>query len=151
MSCSFMCAYKPLPISGTGCGIVTDHLARSGVIGNGERPKCGMPASLATLDTAIVGGVVDEPMMISALDSVTKRRALVVALVGSPPSSSTITFSGTPPISFGTNSSALRSGMPSAAAGPVVLMEMPMVISLVCADAGEPGSATATASAAADK
>ena len=55
-----------------------------------------MPASLATLDTAIVGGVVDEPMMMSALDSVTKRRALVVAVVGSPPSSSTITFSGTP-------------------------------------------------------
>ena len=65
----------------------------------------------------MVGGVVDEPMMMSALDSVTKRRALVVAVVGSPPSSSTITFSGTPPISFGTNSSALRSGMPSAAAG----------------------------------
>ena len=81
----------------------------------------------------MVGGVVDEPMMMSALDSVTKRRALVVAVVGSPPSSSTMTLSGTPPISFGTNSSALRSGMPSAAAGPVVVMEMPIVISLVCA------------------
>jgi hypothetical protein len=33
----------------------------------------------------------------------------------------------------------------------VVLIEMPMVISLVCADAGEPGSAKAAASAAADK
>src|SRR5580704_568194 len=137
-------------MSGTGCGIVTDHLARSGVIGKGASPICGMPASLATLDTAIVGGVVDEPMMTSALDSVTKRRALVVALVGSPPSSSTMTFSGTPPISFGTNSSALRSGMPSAAAGPVVVMVMPMVISLVCADAA-PGSASAAANAAADK
>ena len=112
-----MCSYSTLPMIGIGCGIDTDHLARSGVIGNGARPKCGMPASLATLETAIVGGVVDEPMMMSALDSVTKRRALVVAVVGSPPSSSTITFSGTPPISFGTNSSALRSGMPSAAAG----------------------------------
>ena len=80
-----------------------------------------MPASLATVETATVGGVVDEPMMMSALDSVTKRRALVVAAVGSPPSSSTMTFSGTPPISFGTKSSALRSGMPSAAAGPVVV------------------------------
>src|SRR5207248_260951 len=135
---------------GIGCGIDTDHLARSGVIGNGARPICGIPASLATLDTATVDGVVDEPMMMSALDSVTKRRALVVALVGSPPSSSTMTFSGTPPISFGTKSSALRSGMPSAAAGPVVVMVMPMVISLLCAVAGIPGMASAAAIAAAD-
>src|SRR3954453_24135540 len=136
---------------GTGCGIPTDHLARSGVIGNGARPKCGMPASLATVDTATVGGVVAEPMMMSALLSVTKRRAFVVAVVGSPRSSRTITLSGTPPISFGTNSSALRSGMPSAAAGPVVVMVMPMVISLVCAIAGNPGSARDAATTAADK
>ena len=136
---------------GIGCGIDTDHFARSGVIGNGARPICGIPASLATLDTAMLGGVVDDPMMMSALDSVTKRRALVVALVGSPPSSSTMTFSGTPPISFGTKSSELRSGMPSAAAGPVVVMEMPMVISLVCAIAGSPGSARDAAIAAADR
>src|SRR5215475_11865283 len=136
---------------GIGCGIDTDHFARSGVIGNGARPKCGMPASLATFEIAIDGGVVDEPMMMSAFDSVTKRRAFVVAVVGSPPSSSTITFSGTPPISFGTNSSALRSGMPRAAAGPVVVTLMPMVISLLCAEAGETGSATTAASAAADK
>src|ERR1700685_3708612 len=151
MLCAFMCAYRPLPISGTGCGIVTDHLARAGVIGNGARPKCGMPASLATSETAADGGVVDEPMMMSALDSVTKRRALVVALVGSPPSSSTITLSGTPPISLATNSSALRSGMPSAAAGPVVVMEMPIAISLDCASAGNPGSASDAAMTAADK
>src|SRR5206468_7991559 len=131
-------------------GIATDHLTRSGVIGNGARPICGMPASLATLDTASVGGVVDEPMMMSALDSVTKRRALVVALVGSPPSSSTITFSGTPPISFATKSSALRSGMPRAAAGPVVVTVMPMTISLDCALAGNPNSVSA-AMATADK
>src|SRR5215831_4890334 len=136
---------------GTGCGMSTDHLARSGVIGNGARPKCGMPASLATFDTAPDGGVVEEPMMMSAFDSVTKRRALVVALVGSPPSSSTITFSGTPAISLGTNSSALRSGMPSAAAGPVVVMVIPMVISLVCARTGAPISAKVTTIAAADK
>src|SRR5450756_374264 len=136
---------------GIGCGIDTDHLVRSGVIGNGERPIWGIPASLATFDNAMVGGVIEDPMMISALDSVTKRRALVVALVGSPPSSSTITFSGTPPISFGTNSSALRSGMPSAAAGPVVETEIPMVISLVCAIAGNPGSASDAATTAADR
>src|SRR3954453_12460430 len=140
----------PLPISGTGCGIDNDHLARSGVIGNGARLMWGTPASLATVDTATVGGVVDEPMMTSALDSVTKRRALVVALVGAPPSSSTITFSGTPPISLTTKSSALRSGMPSAAAGPVVVTVMPITISLDCAITGEPGSASA-ASATADK
>src|SRR3954465_4709491 len=135
---------------GPGCGMPTDHLVRSGVIGNGARPKCGMPASFATTDTATVGGVVDEPMMMSALDSVTKRRALVVAAVGSPPSSSTITLIGTPPISFGTNSSELRSGMPSAAAGPVVTTVMPITISLACASAGEPCSASTAASAAAD-
>jgi hypothetical protein len=39
--------------------------------------------------------------------------------------------------------------MPSAAAGPVVEIVMPMVISLVCACAGAPGSAMAAASAAA--
>src|ERR1700690_2215035 len=149
MLCAFMCAYSTLPLIGTGCGITTDHFVRSGVTGNGARPIWGMPASLATLDTAMVGGVVEDPMMMSALDSVTKRRALVVALVGSPPSSSTITLSGTPPISLGTNSSALRSGMPSAAAGPVVEIEMPMVISLVCAAAGTTGSASTAAATAA--
>src|SRR5882724_1077445 len=149
MLCAFMCWYSTLPMIGIGCGIDTDHFARSGVIGNGARPMWGMPASLATLDTAIVGGVVDEPMMMSAFDSVTKRRALVVAVVGSPPSSSTITLSGTPPISFGTNSSALRSGMPSAAPGPVVVVVMPMVISAVWASAGRAGSANEAAAMAA--
>src|SRR3954447_8330246 len=133
---------------GIGCGIDTDHLARSGVIGNGARPIWGIPASLATLDTATVGGVVDDPMMMSALDSVTNRRALVVALVGSPPSASTITLSGTPAISLATNSSELRSGMPSAAADPVVVTVMPMTISLLCAKAGDPGNARATRAAA---
>src|SRR5271154_3438229 len=133
---------------GTGCGNTTDHFARSGVTGNGARPICGMPASLATLEIAIVGGVVDDPTMMSAFDSVTKRRALVVALVGSPPSSKTMTLSGTPAISFGTNSSALRSGTPSAAAGPVVEIEMPMVISFVCAPAGNAASKTAAAATA---
>src|SRR5476649_2503540 len=151
MLCAFMCSYKPLPISGTGCGIDTDHLARSGVIGNGARLRCGTPASLATVDTATVGGVVDEPMMMAAVDSVTKRRALVVATVGSPPSSSTITFSGTPQISFTTKSSELRSGMPSAAAGPVVVTVMPITISLVCALTGNPGSASDAAITAADR
>src|SRR2546423_1864192 len=136
---------------GVGCGIVTDHLARSGVIGNGARPMWGMPASLATLDTAMVGGVVGEPIMISALDSVTKRGALGGALVGWPPPSSTMTCSGTPAISCVTKARALRSGIPSAAAGPVVVMEMPMVISLVCASAGNPGKATEAATTAADR
>src|SRR6202045_1998397 len=148
MLCAFMCSYSTLPMIGTGCGISTDHLVRSGVIGNGDRPRWGMPASLATLDTAMVGGVVEEPMMMSALDSVTKRRAFVVALVGSPPSSSTITLSGTPAISLATNSSALRSGMPSAAAGPVVVTVMPITISLVCASAGSAGSAGSASDAA---
>src|ERR1700677_3057241 len=151
MLCAFMCSYNTLPMIETGCGIDTDHFARSGVIGNGARPIWGIPASLATLEMAMVGGVVAEPMMTSALDSVTKRRALVVALVGSPPSSSTITLSGIPPICLATNSSALRSGMPSAAAGPVVVMEIPTTISLDCASAGFPGSASNDAMTAADK
>src|SRR5438445_4692590 len=136
---------------GIDCGKSTDHFMRASLIGNGARPKCGMLASLATVDTAIVGGVVQEPMMMSALDSVTNRRALVVAAVGSPPSSSTISLIGMPPISFGTKSSALRSGIPSAAAGPVVDNVMPMTISLVCVIAGNPGSATDAAMTAADR
>src|ERR1700731_2084352 len=148
MLCAFMCSYTTLPMIGIGCGIDTDHFARSGVIGNGARPIWGIPASLATLDTAIVEGVMEDPMMMSALDSVTKRRALVVALVGSPPSSSTITLSGMPAISLATNSSALRSGMPSAAAGPVVVTVMPITISLVCASAGSAGSAGSASDAA---
>src|ERR1700744_3995218 len=151
MLCAFMCWYSTLPMIGPALGISTDHFIRSGVIGNGARPICGTPASLATLEIAIVGGVVAEPKITSALDSVTKRRALGVALVESPPSSSTMTFHGTPPISCGTNSSALRSGMPSAAAGPVVEIEMPMVISLVCARAGKAGSASTAPRAAADR
>src|SRR5580693_3599993 len=151
MLCAFICSYSSLPMIGTGCGMSTDHLARSGVIGNGARPICGVAASLATLEIATVGGVVDEPMMMSALDSVTKRRALVVALVGSPPSSSTITLSGTPAISLATKSSALRSGMPSAAAGPVVVMVIPITISLVCASAGSAGTASDAATTAADR
>src|SRR2546423_1790610 len=135
---------------GIGCGMATDHLMRASLIGNGARPICGMPASFATVETATVEGVVEEPMMMSALDSVTKRRVFVVAVVGSPPSSRVMTLIGTPPISFGTKSSELRSGMPSAAAGPVVVMEMPTVISLVCASAGEPGSAKTARAAAAD-
>src|SRR6476620_2047868 len=139
MPCAFMCSYRTLPMIGIGCGMATDHFARASLIGNGARPKCGIPASFATVETATVGGVVEEPMMMSALDSVTNRRALVVAV------------GGTPPISFGTKSSALRSGMPSAAAGPVVVTVMPIVISLVCAKAGEPGEARAAATAAADR
>src|SRR5437588_2962946 len=150
MACAFICAYSTLPMIGIDCGMSTDHFMRASLIGNGARPKCGMLASLATVDTAIVVGVMQEPMMMSAFDSVTNRRALVVAAVGSPPSSSTISLIGTPPISFGTKSSALRSGMPSAAAGPVVDNVMPTTISLVCAGAGEPGSASAATSAAAD-
>src|ERR1700759_2677686 len=142
-----MWSYSTLPTIGIGWGMVTDHFVRSGVIGNGASPMWGMPASLATLDPAIVAGVFDEPMMMSAFCSTTKRRALVVAVVGSPASSSTVSFSGTPAISFGTNSSALRSGMPSAAAGPVVMMVMPILISLVWAEA--PGNARTAASAAA--
>src|ERR1700761_8517958 len=142
-----MCSYSTLPMIGIGCGMVTDYFVCAGVMGKGEKPIWRIPASLATFDTAMVDGVIDEPMMMSALDSVTKRLALVVAVVGSPPSSSTITFSGTPPISVGTNSSELRSGMPSGAPGPVVVMLIPMVISLVWAEA--PGSARTAASAAA--
>src|SRR3984893_9397641 len=151
MLCAFMCSYSTLPMIGTGCGMSTDHFTRAGVNGIGARPKCGMPASLATVETATVGGVVDDPMMMSALDSVTKRRALVVAAVGSPPSSSTMTFSGTPAISLTTKSSELGSGMPSAAPGPVVVSVMPMVVSLVCANAGNAGSAIDAASTAADR
>ena len=60
-------------------------------------------------------------------------------------------FPITPPISFGTNSSALRSGIPSAAAGPVVVTVMPMTISLAWAIAGNAGRASDAATTAADR
>ena len=144
-----MWSYSTLPTIGIGCGMVTVHLVRSGVIGNGASPMCGMPASLATLETAMVAGVFDEPMMMSAFCSMTKRRALVVAVVGSPASSSTISFSGTPAISFGTNSSALRSGTPSAAAGPGRDQGDADGDFMGLRRVGEPGSARTAASAAA--
>ena len=131
---------------GTGCGNTVVHFSRAGVIGSGARLNCGTPTSLETVEIAIDGGVVDEPMMMSALDSVTNLRALVVAAVGSPASSSRMVLILAPPISVGTNSSAFFSGMPSAAAGPVVLMLMPMVMS--CASVA-PGKAIAAARTAA--
>ena len=143
-----MWSYITLPTIATGCGMSTDHFSRAGVNGIGDRLKCGMPASLATVDIAIDDGTIEEPIITSALDSVTKRRALVVALAGSPPSSSTISFKGTPPISLGTNSSTLRSGTPRAAAGPVVDRLRPMVISGVCAQAGAATASDAASAAA---
>ena len=143
-----MWSYMTLPTISTGCGMSTDHFSRAGVNGIGARLKCGMPASLATVDMATLDGTIDEPIITSALDSVTKRRALVVAAAGSPPSSSTISFSGTPPMSFGTNSSALRSGTPRAAAGPVLDRLRPMVISAVWACAGAAMASDAATAAA---
>src|SRR5690242_13044771 len=97
----------------------------------------------------MAGGVADEPTITSALDSVTKRRALVVALVGSPASSSTMVLIFTPPISVGTKSSAFFSGTPSAATGPVVLMVIPTVNSCAATGVISPGSAAEATNATA--
>ncbi len=115
---AFMWSYMTLPTISTGCGMSTDHFTRAGVNGIGDRLKCGTPASLATAEMATEDGTIDEPTMMSALDPDTKRRALVVAMDGSPPSSSTISFNGTPPMSLGTNSSALRSARLAPPQGP---------------------------------
>src|ERR1700730_12837785 len=57
MLCAFMCSYSTLPMIGIDCGRSTDHFMRASLIGNGASPKCGMLASLATVDTAIEVGV----------------------------------------------------------------------------------------------
>src|SRR5260370_4043139 len=126
MLCAFICSYSTLPMIGTGCGMPTDHFKRSGVIGNGASPKCGMPASLATVETATAGGVADEPMMMSAFDSVTKRRALVVAAVGSPPAARPVASRRAPSNFLGPHLSATHTGMDPAAPCHHVLPQLPI-------------------------
>ena len=142
----FMCSNRAVAISATGCGITTDHFCVAGVTGIGASAKCGTPTSLATFAIAMLGGVVDEPTRTSTLSSVARRRALVVAAVGSPASSSWMIFSLAPPISSGNSDSVLRSGMPSAAPCPVVEMLTP---SLISSSAALAGAAAATIAATA--
>jgi len=73
------------------------------------------------------------PMMMSAFDSVTKRRALVVAASIAAVVEHDHLDRHAGQFLSARKSSALRSGMPSAAAGPVVVTVMPMTISLDCA------------------
>src|SRR6266481_3818662 len=65
---AFMCSYSTLPMIGIDCGRSTDHFMRASLIGNGASPKCGMPASLATVETAMVGGVEHEQLERHAAD-----------------------------------------------------------------------------------
>ena len=93
----------------------------------GPMPICGTLASAATAEIASVAGVTQEPKMASTLSSDTKRLALVVALVGSPASSSSTNLTGTPPMVSGCSGRVFLIGIPSAAAGPVNAIEMPIL------------------------
>ena len=76
--------------------------------------------------------VVEEPTNTSTLSSPTNLRAFCTALTGSEPSSRTMYSMLTPAMLRGMRATALRSGMPSDAAGPVVEMVTPI---LICAAA----------------
>jgi len=132
MLCAFMCSYSTLPMIGTGCGMPTDHFKRSGVIGNGASPKCGMPASLATVETATVwrrGG--------RAHDDVGLRLGDEASCIGGarsmPPFVEHDHLDRHAANFFRHEIKRIALGMPSAAAGPVVVTVMPMTISLDCA------------------
>ena len=90
--------------------------------------------------------MIEEPIRTSTFSSVTSRRALVVAWPGSLASSSRITVSFWPAISFGQSSvKVFLAGTPSAAAEPVAATVTP---TLIWASA-VPGNASAAASTAA--
>ena len=141
-----MCSNTAVAISDTFCGIMKVHLSRPGGRPTGDCVKCGTPFSRATPATAIELGVIEEPTSTSTFSSVTSRRALVVAWPGSLASSSRITVSFWPAISFGQSSvKVFLAGTPSAAAEPVAATVTP---TLIWASA-VPGKASAAASTAA--
>ena len=108
----------------------------------------GVFASCATSAIAAVAGVLDEPMIASTRSSVTRRRAFLVATVGSVASSSTISLTFSPPISVGRRAKAFFSGMPSEAAGPEAESETPMVMSANAAELRAKVAESATTSLA---
>ena len=79
----------------------------------------GVSASAATSIIASEFGVIVEPTITSTLSSAISLRVLVTAFVVSEASSSTIQFTFSPAIVFGSISNVFFSGMPSDAAGPV--------------------------------
>ena len=95
----------------------------------GAKVRCGVPVSAATAATALAVGVAAEPISMSTLSSVTKRRAFLVALVGSVASSRMITLSFWPATSLGHRAIEFLIGMPSAEVGPVSGRLTPMVTS----------------------
>ena len=85
--------------------------------------------SAATSIIASEAGVALEPISASTLSSSISLRALATALVLSVPSSSTMYSTFWPAISFGSNAMELRCGTPRLAAGPVVEMVTPILMS----------------------
>src|SRR3990167_3511719 len=88
-----------------------------------------VPVSDATAATALPVGVAAEPIKISTLSSVAKRRAFLVALEGSVASSRMITLSFSPPMLVGHMAISFLMGMPSAEVGPVSGRLTPIVMS----------------------
>src|SRR5574343_1270098 len=105
--------------------------------------NCGVWVSKATSAIGITTGVAAEPMMMSALSSVTKRLALLTPLVGSVASSSTTTLTFSPAMVLGQSLIWLAIGMPRPEAGPVSGRLTPMVMSARAAVVPRPNTAAA--------
>src|SRR5215510_6262847 len=86
-------------ISCGGCATVTVQSLSAGGSEIGDRPIIGVLLSRPTCEIAIVAGTPDEPISTSTFSSSTSLRALRPALVGSEPSSSTISCTLRPLIS----------------------------------------------------
>src|SRR3989338_4116133 len=85
----------------------------------GAKVMCMVPVSAATAATALAGGVAAEPIRMSTLSSVTKRRAVFVALVGAGGASRMMTVIFFPPMLGGQGGREFWAGGPSAEAARV--------------------------------
>jgi hypothetical protein len=113
------------PITATDCGSGKTQACWSGLGWNGASAICGVRACAATSATASEEGTADDPMITSALSLSISRRAFLAACDGSVASSRMTYLAASPPRVGGSNSRLCFSGMPSEAAGPVVLSETP--------------------------
>jgi len=86
-------------ISCVGCATVTTQGLSAGFSAMGVRPISGVLLSLATCAMAMAAGTPEVPMSTSTLSSSTSLRALRPAVVGSLPSSSTMSCTLRPLIS----------------------------------------------------
>jgi hypothetical protein len=129
MPCFFMCSTTAWPITVLDCGRRNTHLSLPGGRPTGEPASCTVPASEAMSLMAAATAVMHEPMIMSTLSSVTKRRALAAPLPGSVASSRMIRLTFSPAMVCGNSLNWFCIGMPRPEPGPVSARLTPMLIS----------------------